>query len=149
MKRIHAAHETLHGRLAMFTQVSAPTACIFFITASINIFGSKDSHAIVVTKYLAKMKGTECLNPRRSSACDCTCMLIRNRTLSHDSLLLVMCIVLFLPMPSSLTVSDALSQALGNLSLAFLADLTLSDSAAPIRFIVKLFSLANYTLLFV
>ena len=44
---------------------------------------------------------------------------------------------------------DALSQALYNLSLAFLADSTLSDSTAPIRFIVKLFSLANYTLLFV
>ena len=46
-------------------------------------------------------------------------------------------------------VSDALSQALCNLSLAFLADFTLSDSTAPIHFIVKLFSLANYTLLFV
>ena len=46
-------------------------------------------------------------------------------------------------------VSDALSQALCNLSLAFLADFTLSDSTAPIRFIVKLFSLASYTLLFV
>ena len=46
-------------------------------------------------------------------------------------------------------VSDTLSQALCNLSLAFLADFTLSDSTAPIRFIVKLFSLANYTLLFV
>ena len=33
--------------------------------------------------------------------------------------------------------------------LAFLADFTLSDSTAPIRFVVKLFSLANYTLLFV
>ena len=45
-------------------------------------------------------------------------------------------------------VSDALSQALCNLhvSLAFLADFTLSDSTAPIRFIVKL---SNYTLLFV
>ena len=46
-------------------------------------------------------------------------------------------------------VSDALSQALCNLSLAFLADFTLSDSTAPIHFIVKLFSLANYTLLFI
>ena len=34
-------------------------------------------------------------------------------------------------------------------SLAFLADFTLSDSTAPIRFIVKLLSLTNYTLLFV
>ena len=49
------------------------------------------------------MEGTEVPNPRRSSACDCTCMLIRNRTLSHDSLMLAMRIVLFLPMQSSLT----------------------------------------------
>ena len=40
-------------------------------------------------------------------------------------------------------VSDALSQALCNLSLAFLGDFTLSHSTAPTRFIVKLFSLAN------
>ena len=44
-------------------------------------------------------------------------------------------------------VSDALSQALRNLSLAFLAYFILSDSTAPICFIVKLFSLANYNLL--
>ena len=36
-----------------------------------------------------------------------------------------------------------------NYLLAFLADFTLSDSTAPICFVVKLFSLANYTLLFV
>ena len=58
-------------------------------------------------------------------------------------------IVLFLPMQGLLMSSDALSQALCKLSLAFIADFTLSDSTAPIRFIVKLFSLANYTLLFV
>jgi len=46
-------------------------------------------------------------------------------------------------------VSDVLSQALCNLFLALLADFTLSDSTAPICFIVKLFSLSNYTLLFV
>ena len=43
-------------------------------------------------------------------------------------------------------VSDALSQALCNLSLSFLANFTLPDS---ICFTVKLFSLANYTLLFI
>ena len=43
-------------------------------------------------------------------------------------------------------ISDALSQALCNLSLAFLADFTLSDSTALIRFV--LLSLANYALLF-
>ena len=53
------------------------------------------------------------------------------------------------PCKVSSRVSDALSQALCNLSLAFLADFTLSDSTALIRFIVKLFSLASYTLLFV
>ena len=44
-------------------------------------------------------------------------------------------------------VSDALWQALCNLSLAFLADFTLSDSTAPIRFMVKLF-LSQITLCF-
>ena len=89
-------------------------------------------------------------NPRWSSACDCTCMLTRNRSLSHDSLMLAMRI-LFCSCPCKVhsRVSDALSQALYNLSLAFLADFTLSDSTAPIHFIIKLFSLANCTLLFV
>ena len=87
-------------------------------------------------------------NPRRSSACDCTCVLTRNRSLSHDYLVLAMRI-LFCSCPCKVRsrVSDTLSKALCNLSLAFLADFTLSDSTAPIRFIVKLFSLANYTLL--
>jgi len=31
------------------------------------------------------MKGTEVSNPQRSSPCDCTCVLIRNQTLSRDS----------------------------------------------------------------
>ena len=35
-----------------------------------------------------KMKGTEVPNPRRSSACDWTCVLTRNRSLSRDSLIL-------------------------------------------------------------
>ena len=93
-------------------------------------------------------------NPRPSSACDCTCVLTRNHSLSRDSLMLAMRI-LFCSCPCKVRsrVSDALSQALCNLSSAFLADFTLSDSMtpiAPIRFVVKLFSLANsYTLLFV
>ena len=94
------------------------------------------------------MKGTEVPNPRRNIGCDCTCVLTRNRTPSCDSLMLAMRI-LFCSCKVCSRVSDALSQALCNLSLAFLADFTLSDSTAPIRFIVKLFSLANYTLLFV
>ena len=53
------------------------------------------------------MIGTEVPNPRCSSACDCTCVLTRNQSLSRDSLMLAIC------------------------------------------FIVQLFSLANYTLLFV
>ena len=79
----------------------------------------------------------------------CTCVLTRNRSLSHDSLRLAMCIVCSCPCKVCSRVSDALSQELCNLSLAFLADFTLSDSTAPIHFIVELFSLANYTLLFV
>ena len=89
------------------------------------------------------MKGTEVPNPRRSNACDCTCVLIRKPNtvswLSHT----------WHAHSVRSRVSDALSQALCNLSLAFLADFTLSGSSAPIRFIVKLFSLTNYTLLFV
>ena len=78
-----------------------------------------------------------------------TCVLTRNQLLSRDSLMLAMRIVFSCPCKVRSRVSDALSQALCNLPLAFLADFTLSDSTAPIRFIVKLFSLANYTLLFV
>ena len=40
------------------------------------------------------MKGTEVPIPRRSSACDCTCVLTRKRSLSCDSLILAMRIVL-------------------------------------------------------
>ena len=53
--------------------------------------------------------------------------------------------VLFLPMQSLLTNCDALSQALSNLSLAFLVDFILSDSTALIRFI----AFSRYTLLFI
>ena len=56
--------------------------------------------ALFITKL---MKGTEVPNPRRSSACNCTCVLTRNRSPSRDSLMLAMRIVLFLPMQSSLT----------------------------------------------
>ena len=44
----------------------------------------------------AIMKGTEVPNPRRTSACDCTCVLSRNRSLSGDCLMLAMRIV-FVP----------------------------------------------------
>ena len=96
------------------------------------------------------MKGTAVPNPRRSSACDCTCVLIRNRTLSHDSLMLGMCI-LFCSCPCKFAHEflTLFHRPCATYLLAFLADFTLSDSAAPIRFVVKLFSLANYTLLFV
>ena len=99
---------------------------------------------------LCTMKGTEVQNPWCSSAWDCTCVLTRNRSLSRDCLRLAMRI-LFCSCPCKVhsRVSDALSQALYNLSLAFLADFTLSDSTAPTRFIAKLFSLTSYTLLFV
>ena len=96
-----------------------------------------------------EMKATEVPNPRCSSACDCTCVLTRNQSLSRDSHAChAHC---FVPAQCKVRsrVSDALSQALCNLSLAFLTDFTLSDSTALIRFIVKLFSLTRYTLLFV
>ena len=96
----------------------------------------------VAHKLQNAMKGTEVPNPWPSSACDCTYVMTRNQSLSLDSLRLAMRI-LFFSCPCS-QVSDALSQALCN--LAFLADFTLSDSIAPILFIVKLFSLASYTL---
>ena len=88
------------------------------------------------------MKGTEVPNPQRSSACDCTCVLTRNRSLvSWLSHACHVHSVLFLCKVCS-WVSDALSQALCNSSLAFLADFTLSDSTALIRFI-------GFSLLFV
>ena len=82
------------------------------------------SFAVFKTAIATKtMKGTEVPNPRRSSACDCTCVLTRNRSLSRDSLMLAMCI-LFCSCPCKVRsqVSDTLSQSLCNLSLAFLAD---------------------------
>ena len=79
------------------------------------------------------MKGTEVPNPRRISACDCTCVLTR---LSRHSLMLAMRILFCSCLCKVRSrVSDALSQALCNLSVAFLADFTLSDSTALIRFI--------------
>ena len=91
------------------------------------------------------MKGSEVPNPRRSSACDCTCLLTRN---CFVTLSFLPC-ALFCSCPCKVRsrVSDALSQALCNMSLAFLADFTLSDSTAPIHFIVKLF-LSQITLCF-
>ena len=66
-------------------------------------------------------------------------MLTRSRSLSCDSLMLAMHI-LFCSCPCKICsqVSDALSQALCNFSLAFLANFALSDSTAPIPLIVKL-----------
>ena len=59
--------------------------------------------------------------------CHALCILSRSLLAVHAHS------VLFLPMQRQ--VSDTLSQALCNLSLAFLADFTLSDSTALIRFI--------------
>ena len=65
-----------------------------------------------LTHSKCSMKGTEVPNPRRSSACDCTCVLTRNRSLSRDSLRLAMRI-LFCSCPCKVNsrVSDTLSQA--------------------------------------
>ena len=67
-------------------------------------------HVILVVSLLSRikptrMKGTEVPNPRRSSACDCTCVLTRNRSLSCDSRVLATDVhsVLLLPMQSFLT----------------------------------------------
>ena len=91
------------------------------------------------------MKGTEVPNPRRSSACDRTCVLTRNRSLSRDSHAChAHCFV-----PAHAKFAHEFLTLFHRPCAAFLADFTLSDSTAPIRFIVKLFSLANYTLLFV
>ena len=83
-------------------------------------------------------------NPRRSSACDCTCVLTR---IDHYSLMLAIRILFCSCLCKVRSrISDHLSQALCNLSLAFLADLTLSDLLLSYILIA---SLANYTLLFV
>ena len=91
------------------------------------------------------MEATKVPNPWRSSACDCTCVV-------DWSLVTLSCLpcTLFCSYLCKVCsqVSDILSQALCNLSLAFLTDFTLSGSTALIHFITPK-SLANYTLLFV
>ena len=88
-------------------------------------FMYKDLYAGLQTRVHKTMKGTEVPNPRPSSACDCTCVLTR---IDH-------CLVTLSCLPCTCLckvrsrISDTLSQALCNLSLAFLADFTLSDSA--------------------
>ena len=63
-------------------------------------------HALYDFHLLMLMKGTEVPNPRRSSACDCTCVLTRidhclmNNRSCHAC---QMCLVLFLPVQSLLT----------------------------------------------
>ena len=83
----------------------------------------------IMQKAAVLMKGTEVPNPRRISACDCTCVLSR---LSRDAMRILFCSYLC---KVRSRISDGLSQALYNLSLAFLADFTLSDPTALIRFI--------------
>ena len=81
-----------------------------------------------------QMEGTEVPNPWRSSACVC-CLTTNDHSaassvlvpplaiaLPRDSLMFAMRIVLFHLCKVRSQVSDALSQALCNLSLAFLAD---------------------------
>ena len=60
----------------------------------------------------AKWKGPEVPNPRRSSACDCTCVLTRNQSLSCDLPHALFCSC---PCKVRSRVSDAVSQALCNL----------------------------------
>ena len=77
------------------------------------------------------MKGTEVPNLRRSSACDCTSVLTR----IDYCLVTLSCLPWACLCKVRSQISDALLQALCNLSLAFLADFTPSDSTALIRFI--------------
>ena len=113
--------------------------------------GDAQKGSLLLESLLKGMKGTEVSNPRCSSACDCTCVLIRNRTQSRDSLMLS---IAFCFVPAHAKFAHEFLTLFHRpcatyVCLAFLADFTLSDSTAPIRFIVKLFSLASYTLLFV
>ena len=92
-------------------------------------------------------ESTEVPNPRRRSACDCTCVLTRTdhyalfcSILPMNSLLQGFrlshaCHVLFLPMLSSLTSFWRSFTSLVQLTRTFLADFTLSDSTALIGFI--------------
>ena len=79
------------------------------------------------------MKGTVVPNPWRITACYCSCVLTRP---SRDSLMLAMRILFCSCLCKVRSrISYALSQALCNLSLAFLTDFTLSDSTPLISFI--------------
>ena len=62
-----------------------------------------------------EMKGTEVPNPRRSSACDCTCVLTR---IDHR-LVTLSCLPCACLCKVCSQISDTLSQALCNLSLAY------------------------------
>ena len=61
-------------------------------------FMHKDLYAGLQTRVHKTMKGTEVPNPRRSSACDCTCVLTR---INHC--LVTLMLAMHLPMQSSLT----------------------------------------------
>ena len=81
------------------------------------------------------MKGTEVPNPRRSSACDCACVLTRidhclvnNRSCHACQMCLVLCKVCS-------RVSEALLLVLRTLSLSFPTNNPSSDSKAFLRFI--------------
>ena len=86
------------------------------------------------------MKGTEVPNPRRSSACDCTCVLTRidhclvNNRSCHAC---QMCLVLFLYLCKvcSRVSSEALLLVLRTLSLSFPTNNPSSDSKAFLCFI--------------
>ena len=83
------------------------------------------------------MKGTEVPNPQCSSACDCTCVLTR---IDHCLVTLscLPCAFCFVPAYAKFAHEFLMlfhMQALCNLSLAFLAIFTLSDSTTLIRFI--------------
>ena len=84
------------------------------------------------------MKGTEVPNPQRSSACDCTCVLTRNWSLSHDSLMLAMCIVLFLPMqrPYDYVIHVALIAAFARSRVSLISNLLFTECNLVVRCIL-------------
>jgi len=69
-----------------------------------NIFIHLEMYKIKCSKYFynKEWKALKC-QTLGAAVRDCTSVLTRNRWLSRDSLMLAMCIVLFLPMQSSLT----------------------------------------------
>ena len=55
-----------------------PKSCVAFLGTDLDQIGSSSDSKRRILLCNVTMKGTEVPNPRRSSACDCTCVLTRN-----------------------------------------------------------------------